>query len=340
MLIDAFTFDKLLASHKKCRCCKQHKNQTINFEINLAQNLATMSSQLLSKTYQVGPYKAFKIYEPKERLIEALGYKDRVVLMALCTNVIQPKLERCLIYDNVACRKGKGTHFGVRRLESFLHSFYNKNGSNKGYFLKCDITKFFQSINHDILISLLKKTTLDEEDMWIIERIIASKNAEAGVGLPIGNQTSQWFGLFYLNVVDRLIKEKLRVKYYVRYMDDMILVHEDKEFLQFCKQQIEKCAKEKLNLSLNRKTQIGRLEDGIDFLGFRHILLESGKVLRLLRQQAKYRLKNKIKFIAKCRDLNLVNDQFIKVRLNAFNAHLCHSNAKKLYFKYKKKFDL
>lgn len=129
----------------------------------------------------------------------------------------------------------------------------------------------------------MRKSGLDNEDMWFIDKLLESRYSENGIGLPIGNQTSQWFGLFYLNVVDRLIKEKLRVKYYVRYMDDMILIHHDKEYLKLCKQEIEKCVSEKLNLKLNSKTQIGQLKNGIDFLGFRNILMKNGKILRLLR---------------------------------------------------------
>ena len=152
------------------------------------------------------------------------------------------------------------------------------------------------------------------------------------------NQTSQWFGLFYLNVVDRLIKEKLRIKYYVRYMDDMILIHHDKEYLKLCKQEIEKCVSEKLNLKLNSKTQIGQLKNGIDFLSFRNILMKNGKILRLLRGQAKSKLKKKIKLLKKLKNNNLIDNDYIKVRLNAFNAHLCHSNSLKLYSILKSKY--
>ena len=330
MLHEAFTFDKLLNAYKKCRLSKQHKKEVVNFEINLGLNLVNLSNLLLSKKYEVGGYKTFKIYEPKERKIEALYFKDRVVLMAFCTNILQPKLEKSLIYDNVACRKDKGTLFGLKRLEGFLRDYYKKNG-NKGYFLKCDIKKYFQSINHKILVEKLQKTSLDEEDIYIINTIINSKNKETGVGLPIGNQTSQWFGLFYLNTLDRLIKEKLRIKYYVRYMDDMILVHQSKEYLKYCKEQIERLASEELNLSLNSKTQISSLKNGIDFLGFRTILNQNGKIIRLLRQQAKIRMKHKLKFLGKLKRAGVVNENFINVRLNAFKGHLAHANCNKFF---------
>ncbi len=338
MLEEAFTFEKLFDAHKKCRVSKQHRKDTVSFEINISQNLTSLSKDIFSKKYKPGKYKIFKIFEPKERIIEALSYKDRVVLMAFCTNIIQPKIEKKLIYDNVACRKGKGTFFGIKRLETFLRDYYRKNKTNQGYFLKCDIKKYFQSINHKILACNLAMSGLDNEDMWFIDRLLESRYEDTGVGLPIGNQTSQWFGLFYLNIVDRLIKEKLRIKYYVRYMDDMILIHNDKEYLKYCKQEIEKCVNEKLNLQLNSKTQIGQLKSGIDFLGFRHILMPNGKILRFLRSQAKVKLKKKLKLLKKIKTSELVDENYIKVRLNAFNAHLCHSNSMKLYYKLKSKY--
>lgn len=116
-------------------------------------------------------------------------------------------------------QKGKGTDFGIKRLEKFLHCYYKEFGNNKGYVLKCDVRKYFQNIDHTILFNKLKKEKFDEDEIWILKLIIDSKNQEIGVGLPIGNQTSQWFGLYYLDEIDRLIKEKLRIKYYVRYMD-------------------------------------------------------------------------------------------------------------------------
>lgn len=333
MLDNAFTFDKLLLAHKKCRLSKQHKKETISFEINLSQNLTELSKKLQNKTFKIGKYKLFYVYQPKKRKIEALSYKDRVVLMAFCTNVLEPKLEGKLIYDNVACRKGKGTFFGIERLEKFLHQFYKAEKSNQGYFLKCDMTKYFQSIDHKILRQKLSKA-LDEDELWFIDKLLESRYHNEGVGLPIGNQTSQWFGLYYLNDLDRFIKEKLQIKFYVRYMDDMILVHKDKEYLKYCKRQIEKLAAEELHLSLNNKTQIGQLKNGIDFLGFRHILGPTGKVVKLLRGQMKLRVKKKIKFLS---HLDKENEA-IKIRIKAYEAHLSHGNTYKFYKNLKKRY--
>ena len=138
--------------------------------------------------------------------------------------------------------------------------------------------------------------------------------------MPLGNQSSQWFALFYLNVVDRYVKEKLRVKGYVSYVDDMILIHRDKEYLRYCLNEIERICKEKLNLSLNHKTQIGKVKNGIDFLGYRHILNENGSITRKLRSSAKKRLKKHLKTLKKLRDI--VDDEYVYIRKNAFYNHI------------------
>ena len=142
--------------------------------------------------------------------------------------------------------------------------------------------------------------------------------------------------MYYLDEIDRLIKEKLKIKYYVRYMDDMILIYHDKEYLKYCRQEIEKCAKNSLRLELNNKTQISSLKNGIDFLGFRHILTENGKILKLLRGQAKIRLKKQMKTLSKRKSQNIIDDEYIFLRLNAYKAHINNSNAKSLYRKLKK----
>lgn len=142
--------------------------------------------------------------------------------------------------------------------------------------------------------------------------------------------------MYYLDEVDRLIKEKLKIKYYVRYMDDMILVHHDKEYLKFCKKEIENCVNNNLKLELNNKTQISSLKNGIDFLGFRHCVTENGKVLKLLRGQAKDRLKKQMKILSKRKKEDVIDDEYVASRLQAFNAHICHSNARSLYRKLRK----
>ncbi len=329
-LNEIFSFENLYQAHKECRRSKQHLREIISFEINLSVNIAKIVKAFEKRSYKFGNYYRFNIYEPKERLIEALPYKDRVVIKCFCNVVLVPKLKNKLVNDNVACQKGKGTLYGIRRLEKFLKREYLTKNNNEVYFLKCDIKKYFPSINHEILINGLSKLDFSEDEMWFIKKTIIEQPNKEKIGLPLGNQTSQWYALFYLNGVDRLIKEKLRIKGYVRYMDDMILIHRDKSYLQRCRFEIEKMCNNDLNLELNKKTQIGKVKYGIDFLGFRHILTPTGKVVRKLRRSSKDRLKKHLKNLKKLEKKKLVDGDYVLIRKNAYYAHIMYSNEKKL----------
>ncbi|MBP3635929.1 MAG: RNA-directed DNA polymerase, partial [Bacilli bacterium] len=198
------------------------------------------------------------------------------------------------------------------------------------YYLKCDIRKYFPSINHDILLNLLKKVNFSNDEMWLIEKYVRSKPSSYNCGLPLGNQTSQWFALFYFDMVDRHIKEKLRVKHYIRYMDDMILVSRDKEYLKYCLDEIRKICEIELNLLLNNKTQIGKVSNGIDFLGFRNVLTSSGKVVRKLRQSSKIRMKKHLKTLEKLYNKNIIDKEYVNMRKKAYSEHIKVSNESKL----------
>lgn len=321
-LDEIFTFENIYKAHKKCRNSKQHKGEVIRFEVNLSVTISDLIKNILNKKYKLGKYKQFMIYDPKERLIEALPYKDRVVLMCFCKNSLIPRIEKKLIYDNVACRVGKGQKLGMDRISHFLKKEYRRIGSNDFYYLKCDIKKYFPSINHDILLQKLKAIGFSKDEMWLIEKFVRDQPNNLDVGLAHGNQSSQWFALFYLNSVDRLIREKLKIKSYVRYMDDMILIHESKEYLQQCKVEIERLCNQELDLSLNKKTQIGKVSNGIDFIGFKHILSNSGKVIVKMRGSSKVRLKRNLKNILKLKERGIVDNEYVSVRKNAFFSHI------------------
>ncbi|GHU55104.1 hypothetical protein AGMMS49975_16430 [Clostridia bacterium] len=169
--------------------------------------------------------------------------------------ILAPILDNRLIYDNAACRIGKGTHFALNRLTAFLVEFY-KNHRDSGYFLKIDIRKYFDNISHYVLKDKLAKVFKDKDVRNMLMLIIDSYEKTENAGLPLGNQTSQWFALYYLDGIDRLIKEKYSIKYYTRYMDDFVLIHEDKSFLQEILDSLTKTAKKELGLEFNEKTQI------------------------------------------------------------------------------------
>lgn len=325
-LKEIFTFENLYEAYQNCRKSKQHKGEVIRFETNLAVYIHGLMQDIYKRKYQLGSYKIFYIYEPKERLIEALPFKDRVVIRCFCDVCLKPKIEKKLIYDNCACRKGKGTTFAINRLHQFLGEIYRKVRNNQFYFLKCDIHKYFPSIDHPILITLLEKIEFSEDEMWMIRKLIQEQPNAVNKGLPLGNQSSQWFALYYLNVVDRYIKEVLQVKYYVRYMDDMVLIHEDKKFLKHCKNEIESICHNELKLELNQKTQIGMVKNGIDFLGYRHIVTPRGKLIMKLRYSSKQRMKKHLKTMNKLYQKGIVDETYVLVRKNAFYNHIKNTN--------------
>ena len=316
---DIFTFDNLLKAHELCRLNKQHKRGTIMFEMEIGNNISKLMKELANKTYKLGKYKIFRVYDPKERLIESLPYRDRVVLMCFCKNVIEPRLDNRLIYDNAASRKKKGTDFAMHRLHGFMQKLYINTASNNFYFLKCDISKYFQNIDHNILLSKLQKCGFLEDEMWFMTMVIRSRGDVKGI--PLGNQTSQWFALLYLDEIDRLIKEKLRVACYVRYMDDFVLLGETKESLQMYKDEIENTCSQKLQLKLNTKTQIGMVKNGIDFLGYNHKLTTTGKIVRSIRASARERQKSYLKTIAYYYMIGVIDDDYLVARQAAFLAH-------------------
>ncbi|MDO5139354.1 MAG: reverse transcriptase/maturase family protein [Oscillospiraceae bacterium] len=265
------------------------------------------------------------MYEPKKRTIHALRYRDRVVQHCLCDEVLEPLFEKRLIYDNSACRKGKGTLFAVNRLSLFLRKFYRIHG-NSGYFLKCDVRKFFDSIGHDQLKAILRRIIQDRSIYALCEMIIDSYETSLGKGLPLGNQSSQWFALLYLDGLDRLCKERLRLKYYTRYMDDIVIVHEDKNYLHECVHQMREFAQFERGLTFNEKTQIFPLKNGVEYLGFRFALSDSGAVVRRVKTSSKLRYKRRLRRYQALYREGWIEMSDIRQSLAGFHGHLKHGD--------------
>lgn len=252
---EVFTFETLYRAHLRGRLAKRDKLPLVRFESSLLENIYKIYRSLKDGTFKISNYNHFTIYEPKKREIQTLRYCDRVVQHVICDDVLQPYFSKRAILDNAVCQVGKGTHFALERFENMLRGHVKKNGVT-GYFLKCDILKYFPSIPHDRLMKIFCSEFADTRLKNLLSQVIDSYHtdieylenygydcltpdpARSGRGIPIGNQTSQVFGMFYLNPVDRLVKERLRVKVYSRYMDDFVLVHCDKEFLRYALSEI------------------------------------------------------------------------------------------------------
>ncbi len=215
---------------------------------------------LINKEYVVGPYHQFIIYEPKKRTITSQNMQDKIVNHLVARHILYPAILPCLLDVNVASRKDLGTSAGLKIAENFRRKCKIKYGHY--YVLKCDISKFFYSIDHDNLKSKLTRRIKDKDALKIVYDIIDS-NKE---GLYIGSMTSQILAIFYLNDLDHFIKETLKIKYYVRYQDDFLLFHPSKEYLKYCLAEITKFL-EKEHLVLNRKTRIYKNTNNFLFLG-------------------------------------------------------------------------
>ena len=316
-----WNFQNLYRAHRKARLGKRHKREVILFEKNLAMNLTSLSRSIRDGSYRMSGYYHFYVYEPKKRNISALHYRDRVVQHCLCDELLGPLLEKRLIYDNAACRTGKGLSFALKRLTGFLTDHYRHHG-NQGYFLRCDIRKYFDSVDHEILKEKLRRITADERLLSFLDCIIDSYETAPGKGLPMGNQTSQWFSVYYLDSFDRLIKEEFQVKHYLRYMDDCVLIHHDREFLQRLKDTLAAFLEVRLKLSFNAKTQSFPVKNGVDFLGFNFRLSNTGKVVRRLRPQVKRKFRRRLKECMKFYASGLISATDALATVNSYNAHL------------------
>ena len=282
-------FANLHQSYLAARKCKRYRPSVLRFGFCLEENLLALERELRQKTYRHGGYREFTVVEAKKRTIKAAPFRDRVVHHALC-NVIEPIFERSFIFDSYACRKGRGTHAAVRRLEKFIHALRSNAEDGKIYCLKCDISKYFDSIDHDVLRVLIRKKIHDENVLWLCDAIIASNTP----GIPIGNLTSQLFANIYLTELDYFVKRVLHERYYIRYMDDFLILGNDKKHLREDKERIRIFLKERLRLALHpKKAEIFPCAQGIDFLGYvvrdGRRLLRASTVRRFLKRQKRVR---------------------------------------------------
>ncbi len=319
------SFDSLYKAHRRARLGKRHKQEVILFENNLAENIYKMHYDLKYDRYEIGHYNSFTIYDPKEREIQVISYKNRVLQHSLCDNYLTPLLERHLIYDNTACRKGKGLSFAIRRFRNFMARHYRTNGRT-GYFVKIDVKKYFDSIDHDRLKEKILPMISDENIRALIIKIIDSYHPDTNKGLPMGNQTSQCFALLYLDELDRYFKEQMRVKYYIRYMDDIVLIVTNKALAHECLAVSATILADNL-LIINPKSQIIAVSCGVEFLGWRFDYSPTGRVLERLRHSTKRRILLKARTIIYHISIHRLRHEHIRYAMNSYNGFLGHGNA-------------
>ncbi|AIM37412.1 reverse transcriptase [Sphingobacterium sp. ML3W] len=253
------SIDNILLADKIARKGKSRQSGVINFDKNYDQNIADIYRELITKTYKTSTYRYETIYEPKERQIAILPYRDRIVHHAIM-NILEPVFVSLFTADTYSCIKGRGVHKASYALRDAL-----KKVNETTYCLQLDIRKFYPSVDNDILKTLLRKKIKDKEMLSLLDGIIDSSE-----GLPIGNYLSQYLSNFYLTYMDHHIKEVLGIRHYFRYADDMIILHADKSYLHYIHQEISSYLSSRLKLRLKPNRGPFPVSLGIDFGGYKH----------------------------------------------------------------------
>ncbi len=278
--------ENIALAFRKARKGKSQKTYVIEFENNLKENLKILREELLSEEYKPRPLRTFVIRDPKVRKIRKSYFVDRIVHHAIC-NILEPIFEKRFIYDSFANRIGKGTLNAIKRFDKFKQKV-SKNNTRNCYVFKADVKHYFDEVSHSILINILRKKINDEKLISLVIKVL--RNHSDKVGMPLGNMTSQFFANVYLNELDQFVKNELKAKFYIRYVDDFVIIDNDKTILENHKEKIDFFLKEKLQIELHpNKSKILLLKRGIAFLGFRNYSYH-----RLLRKANIRTMKTKI----------------------------------------------
>ncbi len=341
---DLVDIDKIREMYNIIRSNTKNRGKLHKFELFYSANIISILTVLKNKNYIHSRYNIFLVHEPKYRIIMSEIMSDKVINHLISKYVLEPGITPHLLPQNVATRKGKGTKEGIRYVKMYINKL--KLNYDKAYVLKCDIKKYFYSIDHELILQKVKRFITDPEILKIVTNIINSTDEEyvnkgikhvvkkeiarvselnildkeqkiaelnsiptypKGKGLPIGNMTSQLLAIYFLNDLDHYIKEKLHCKYYVRYMDDFVIFHHDKEELKRLKKIIEEKLQE-FKLDLNKKTNIYDLNHGFGFLGYQ-FLLKGKRLILKINPQTKRRIKRKMR---KLKKINAPNYEQIK----------------------------
>ncbi|HCP08684.1 MAG TPA: hypothetical protein DIT25_02720 [Candidatus Moranbacteria bacterium] len=306
--------ENLLEAWKEFVRGKRGKKDVQQFSMRLMDNIFALHEDLFYHTYKHGGYQAFKINDPKPRDIHKAMVRDRLLHHAIYRK-LYPFFDKIFIADSYSCRLRKGTHKSIKRFKEFAYKV-SKNNTQTCWILKCDIRKFFANIDHEILMGILRGYIPDKNVIWLLEEVIESfnTNGKIGVGLPLGNLTSQLFVNIYMNKSDQFMKHKIKAKYYIRYADDFVIFSEDREYLEKMVIEIAKFLKNDLKLGLHpNKVFIKTLSSGVDFLGW--VNFSDHRVLRAA---------------SKRRMLKRIQKNPTPETLNSYLGMLGHGNARKL----------
>jgi retron-type reverse transcriptase len=326
------SFENLVRAAEKARRGKRFRPGVARFFFRLEPELVRLQEELTSMTYRPGPYRTFTIYEGKARQISAAPFRDRVVHHAL-TGILEPIFERSFIHDSYACRKGKGTHAAVDRCQQLAR--------RHAYVLKADVRRFFPSIDHVILKNQIARRIKDPRVLWLVNTIVDHSNPQLPAimwfpgddlftpierrrGLPLGNQTSQFFANVYLDALDHFVTDRLRFSY-VRYVDDFLVFSDDKRRLHEVRAQISRFL-EQLRLRIHEeKSVVSPTRDGIRFLGYRVFPTH-----RLLTQQNVRRFRRRMRWMQRSFAAGHLSLRAVRPRIMSWISHASHANTYRL----------
>jgi retron-type reverse transcriptase len=319
------SLENLVSAWEEFRSDKGKKIDVQEFEFSLEQNIFSLHRDLVTRKYTHGPYTGFYIRDPKVRHIHKATVRDRVLHHAVF-RILNPIFEETFIPNSFSCRIGKGTHKGVLAAETMLRK-ESRNYTVPCYALKCDVRKFFDSVDHEILLAILKKRIADPDTMWLVQQIVRSftggwKTLFDHLGLPIGNLTSQLFANVYMNEFDQFVKQKLKVKHYARYTDDFVVISTNKKYLEDLLDPIQKFLNETLKLTLHpKKISIRIVGRGVDYLGY--VILPHHL---LLRSKTKHRIFRKLKYRVAQYRKGVIDEHSLSQSLQSYLGALSHAD--------------
>lgn len=311
-----YNYENLLKAYRKARKNKRYRTEVLAYTARLSENLLELQKDFKTCTYHPKPYRSFTIYEPKERIIRALPFKDRVAQHALC-NVIRSIIERGFYAHSYACIDGRGAHKASHDLSRWYYRLYREWDGNV-WVLKGDIHSYFASMSHDVLKRQYRKEIKDRRVLALLDCIVDHNGTGEPVGVPVGNLTSQLFGGMYLTPLDRFVKETLRAKWYMRYMDDFVILARSRLELVEQLEKITEFLHTELRLELNPKTKIYKPMHGIDFVGYRHF-----HDYRLIRKDSITRCRRRIRRYA----AGEVSWNQLHEQLTSWTGHASHADA-------------
>ncbi len=315
---EKLTFTHLATAHVRASKNKRNRKEVMKFNVDLECHLINLLENIKNNKYRLGKYREFVIYEPKKRIIKSLPYIDRIVHQWYVEEFIKPYIIKRFIKDTYACIDGRGTHQAVLTTRKYMRKMKQKYEDY--YIVKCDIRKYFYNIDKHILFRIMQKYITDKKLLEFTKVLIFDGTGD--IGIPIGNYTSQFFANIYLNELDHYIKDQLRIKYYVRYMDDFILLASNKEEAKYLKQCVNDFVTSHLHLELNEKSRYYPNAMGVNFCGYR--IFESHI---LLRTESKKKIKRKVKKWNLLYQKEQLNIQKAYASWNSWLAHSSHSNS-------------